>query len=128
MASSRPETIGITEQWLLKAVGILVCGFLGYLLYDTVMAAPSELLQRLLVMSPLILIITVHWLSSGSQDSLPIPGSEPGAFHPARGSPWGAAKQKISCFSSAQNISAYIDGGDISIDKCERLINYLKIL
>ncbi|KAK9220789.1 hypothetical protein WN944_009213 [Citrus x changshan-huyou] len=36
IASSRPQSIGITEQWLLKASVILVCGFLGYLLYDKV--------------------------------------------------------------------------------------------
>ncbi|KAJ4850390.1 hypothetical protein Tsubulata_012413 [Turnera subulata] len=55
------------------------------------MATASELLQRLLVISPLILIIVVHWLSSGCHFSIPIPGSEPGAIHRAGGSPWGVA-------------------------------------
>ncbi|KAL9455378.1 hypothetical protein AB3S75_010739 [Citrus x aurantiifolia] len=90
-ARSRPLSACLTEQWFLKAAMILACGFLGYLVYDAVMATASELLQRLLVVSPLILIIIVHWLSAGSQVSLPIPGSEPSAIHRAGGSPWGVA-------------------------------------
>jgi DNA (cytosine-5)-methyltransferase 1 len=70
---------------------LLICGFLGYVVYDAVMATASEMLQRLLVVSPLILIIAVHLLSAGSQFNIPIPGSEPGAIHRAGGSPWGVA-------------------------------------
>nr|KYP41098.1 hypothetical protein KK1_037548 [Cajanus cajan] len=69
----------------------LVCGFVGYLVYDAVMATASELLQRLLVISPLLLIIIVHWLSTGTHISFPMPGSEPSAIHRAGGSPWGVA-------------------------------------
>ncbi|KAJ0020214.1 hypothetical protein Pint_31345 [Pistacia integerrima] len=94
MASVGPEPPGFgkaSEEWLLKAATIFVCGFLGYLVYDAIMATASDLWQRLLVISPLLLIIAVHWLSSGSQLNLPIPGSEPGAIHRAGGSPWGVA-------------------------------------
>ncbi|KAG6781787.1 hypothetical protein POTOM_014702 [Populus tomentosa] len=87
----RPPNFTLSEQWVLMAATIFVCGFLGYVVYDAVMATASEMLQRLLVISPLILIISVHWLSSGSQFSIPIPGSEPGAIHRAGGSPWGVA-------------------------------------
>ncbi|KAJ4724091.1 Oxidoreductase/transition metal ion-binding protein [Melia azedarach] len=88
---SRPQSSSISEQWLLKAATIFACGFLSYLVYDAIMATASELLQRLLVISPLLLIITVHWLSAGREISLPIPGSEPDAIHRAGGSPWGVA-------------------------------------
>ncbi|KAB1227912.1 hypothetical protein CJ030_MR1G013792 [Morella rubra] len=88
---SRTSCFGISEQWIVKATIIVICGFLGYLIYDAVMATASELLQRLLVISPLLLVIAVHWLSTGSHLSLPMPGSEPGAIHRAGGSPWGVA-------------------------------------
>ncbi|KAB5572874.1 hypothetical protein DKX38_000068 [Salix brachista] len=88
---SRPANFTPWEQWLLMAATLLVFGFLGYVVYDAVMATASEILQRLLVISPLILIIAVHLLSAGSQFSIPIPGSEPGAIHRAGGSPWGVA-------------------------------------
>ncbi|KAL5765209.1 hypothetical protein ACOSP7_017492 [Xanthoceras sorbifolium] len=90
-STSRTSSFTVSEQWLLMAAATLVCGFLGYLAYDAVMATASELLQRLLVISPLLLIFAVHWLSSGTQLSLPIPGSEPDAIHRAGGSPWGVA-------------------------------------
>ncbi|KAJ6945072.1 hypothetical protein NC651_000181 [Populus alba x Populus x berolinensis] len=87
----RPSTFTPSEQWLLMTATSLICGFLGYVVYDAVMATASEMLQRLLVISPLILIIAVHLLSAGSRFSIPIPGSEPGAIHRAGGSPWGVA-------------------------------------
>ncbi|KAG6790968.1 hypothetical protein POTOM_000077 [Populus tomentosa] len=86
-----PSTFTPSEQWLLMTATSLICGFLGYVVYDAVMATASEMLQRLLVISPLILIIAVHLLSAGSRFSIPIPGSEPGAIHRAGGSPWGVA-------------------------------------
>ncbi|KAI5321111.1 hypothetical protein L3X38_030182 [Prunus dulcis] len=79
----------LSENWLPMATMILICGFVGYVVYDAVMATVSELLQRLLVISPLLIVIVVHWLSTGSQVSISIPGSEPGAIHRAGGSPWG---------------------------------------
>ncbi|CAL8998426.1 unnamed protein product [Prunus brigantina] len=81
----------LSENWLPMATMILICGFVGYVVYDAVMATVSELLQRLLVISPLLIVIVVHWLSTGSQVSISIPGSEPGAIHRAGGSPWGVA-------------------------------------
>ncbi|KAB2607499.1 hypothetical protein D8674_040341 [Pyrus ussuriensis x Pyrus communis] len=81
----------LSENWLPMATIILVCGFVGYTVYDAVMATVSELLQRLLVISPLLIVIVVHWLSTGSQVNIGIPGSEPGAIHRAGGSPWGVA-------------------------------------
>ena len=73
------------------AAAVFACGFVGYVIYDAVMATASELLQRLLVISPLLLVIVLHWLSTGSQFNIPMPGSEPAAIHRAGGSPWGVA-------------------------------------
>ncbi|KAF8041016.1 hypothetical protein BT93_B3056 [Corymbia citriodora subsp. variegata] len=81
----------LSDQWFLTAATIVIGGILGYVVYDAVMATASELLQRFLVISPLLLVITVHWLSAGSHLSLPLPGSERGAIHRAGGSPWGIA-------------------------------------
>ncbi|EEF28770.1 uncharacterized protein LOC8276115 [Ricinus communis] len=85
------SSFSFSREWLLMAATVLFCGFLGYLVYDAIMSTASELLERLLVISPLVLVIAVHWLSSGSHFSIPMPGSEPGAFHRAGGSPWGVA-------------------------------------
>ncbi|KAK4753678.1 hypothetical protein SAY87_001782 [Trapa incisa] len=79
------------QQWLLTVATVLLVGLLGYVVYDAVMATASELLQRLLVVLPLLLVIAVHWLSSRSRFGLPVPGSEPGAIHRAGGSAWGLA-------------------------------------
>lgn len=91
--ATRSSIVGfnLSDQWFLTAATIVVGGILGYVVYDAVMATASELLHRLLVISPLLLVITVHWLSAGSHLSLPLPGSEPGAIHRAGGSPWGVA-------------------------------------
>lgn len=88
---SRMSSFSLSEQWLLMAAIIFICGFLGYVVYDAIMATASELLGRLLVISPLLLIIAVHWLSTGGHLSVPMPGSEPGSIHRAGGSPWGVA-------------------------------------
>ncbi|CAI8583951.1 unnamed protein product [Vicia faba] len=88
---SSSSSFSFTEHWLLMMAITLICGILGYLIYDAIMATASELLQRLLVISPLLLIIIVHWLSTGSQLNFPMPGSEPSAIHRAGGSPWGVA-------------------------------------
>lgn len=80
-----------SDQWIIAAVTILVSGIFGYVVYGAVMATVSELLQHLLVISPLLLVIAAHWLSSDEQLSIPIPGSEPGSIHRAGGSAWGVA-------------------------------------
>ncbi|OMO73116.1 hypothetical protein CCACVL1_17460 [Corchorus capsularis] len=88
---SRTSPFTPSEQWLLLTASVLVCGFLGYVVYDAIMATAAELLQRLLIISPLLLVVVVHWLSTGSNLNFPMPGSEPGAIHRAGGSPWGVA-------------------------------------
>lgn len=86
--------MGAPENWALMTFMLLLCGVFGYIIYDAVMATASELLQRLLMISPLLIVITVHWLStmpSSSCLSFLLPGSSPGDIHRAGGSPWGVA-------------------------------------
>ncbi|KAL6200745.1 hypothetical protein ACLB2K_030526 [Fragaria x ananassa] len=83
--------VSMKQKGVIKVPGCSWVDSGGYVVYDAVMATVSELLQRLLVISPLLLVIVVHWLSTGSQVNIGIPGSEPGAIHRAGGSPWGVA-------------------------------------
>uniref|UniRef100_A0A7C8Z429 Uncharacterized protein n=1 Tax=Opuntia streptacantha TaxID=393608 RepID=A0A7C8Z429_OPUST len=79
------------ENWVLMIMLILLGGIFGYIIYDVVMSTASELLQRLLIISPLLIVIAVHWLSrmpASSSLSFLLPGSNPGDIHRAGGSPW----------------------------------------
>ncbi|GMH11526.1 hypothetical protein Nepgr_013367 [Nepenthes gracilis] len=83
-----------TDGWPLKALVILLCYVVGYIIYAAVMATAAELLQPLLMISPLLIVIAVHWLStmpSSSTLSLLFPGTIPTDIHRAGGSPWGVA-------------------------------------
>ncbi|KAF7840265.1 peroxidase 7-like [Senna tora] len=66
MASS---SLSFSEHWLLATTMALICGSLSYIVYDAIMATASELLQRLLMISPLLLILIVHCLSTATAKS-----------------------------------------------------------
>ncbi|KAA8549625.1 hypothetical protein F0562_001357 [Nyssa sinensis] len=85
---SSTSSFSLSEQWLLMAAAIILCAIFGYVVYDAVMSTAAELLQRLLMISPLLLVIAVHLLSTSNPLSIPMPGSEPDAIHRAGGSPW----------------------------------------
>lgn len=94
MAFSPKLRTGTAENWAIMILILVLCGILGYIIYDAVMVTASELLQRLLMISPLLIVITVHWIStkpSSSCLSFLLPGSNPGDIHRAGGSPWGVA-------------------------------------
>lgn len=99
-SSSRPNTsiIRLSELWLLMAPIIFACGFCTYVVCDAIMATAAELWHRLLIISPLLLVIAVHWLSTSNRFSIPMPGTEPGAIHRAGGSPWGVASVLLLLF------------------------------
>ncbi|MCL7030120.1 hypothetical protein MKW94_014891 [Papaver nudicaule] len=98
----------MTEQRLAMGVILVIfCGFVWYVVYDAIMVTAAEQLRRLLMVSPLLLIILVHWLSAepsysrgGRNMSMmmrPVGGSavigaqQAGAIHRVGGSPWGIA-------------------------------------
>ncbi|XP_010257527.1 PREDICTED: uncharacterized protein LOC104597595 [Nelumbo nucifera] len=89
------SSYGVSEQRLVvTAMVVLLCGLLWYVVYDAIMVPAAEQFKRFLVISPLLLVVVVHWLSAvppSSRFSFPVPGSEPGAIHRAGGSPWGVA-------------------------------------
>ncbi|MFS8011914.1 hypothetical protein Hanom_Chr14g01314571 [Helianthus anomalus] len=79
------------DQWLMTIALIVLCVvILGYFVYEAVMCTAAEMLRNLLMISPLVLIILVHWLSSTpNRFNIPLPGSDPDDIHRAGGSPWG---------------------------------------
>ena len=87
--TNNPWSFGSWDQWFIAIVAIVLSVILGYLVYDVVKSTAAEMFRSLLMISPLILIIVVHWLSTPHWFNIPMPGSEPGAIHRAGGSPWG---------------------------------------
>ncbi|KAI3926905.1 hypothetical protein MKX01_032820 [Papaver californicum] len=97
----------MTEQRLaMGVILVILSGFVWYVVYDAIMVTAAEQLRRLLMVSPLLLIILVHWLSAepsysrgGQNMSMmrPVGGSavvgaeKAGAIHRVGGSPWGIA-------------------------------------
>lgn len=93
------------NYWSFKALLIMLCFLIGYIIYDVIMATAAELFQRLLIISPLLIIFVVHWLSptstappSSSLVGFLFPGSDPDDIHRAGGSPWGVAFLLIVLF------------------------------
>ncbi|KAL6966309.1 hypothetical protein U1Q18_032090, partial [Sarracenia purpurea var. burkii] len=62
------------DRWFLTATLTLACAIVGYLIYDAIMSTAAELLQRLLMISPLLLVMAVHWLSSATGLDISVPG------------------------------------------------------
>lgn len=87
--TSIPSNFWTRDQWFIAITAMVLSLIMGYLVYDAVMSTAVEMLQSLLMISPLILVIVVHWLSAPNRFSIPVPGSEPNAIHQAGGSPWG---------------------------------------
>ncbi|KAJ6791384.1 uncharacterized protein M6B38_244555 [Iris pallida] len=74
----------------------LFVGVSWYLSYESALERAVDQLRVLLVLSPLALLLAVHWLSSGGgsgggRRSVPFAVSLPerDSFHRAGGSPWG---------------------------------------
>ncbi|KAI3799429.1 hypothetical protein L1987_34727 [Smallanthus sonchifolius] len=87
--TNSPSSFGSWDQWFMTIAAMVLCVILGCFVYDAVMSTAAEMLHNLLMISPLVLIIVVHWLSTPNRFSIPMPGSEPDAIHRAGGSPWG---------------------------------------
>ncbi|RRT71029.1 hypothetical protein B296_00032198 [Ensete ventricosum] len=68
-------------------------GLSWYMTYESVFESLFDQLKFLLMMSPLVLLLVVHWLSSDERLRVPffIPLPERDSFHRAGGSPWGVA-------------------------------------
>ncbi|KAL8241384.1 hypothetical protein R6Q59_014739 [Mikania micrantha] len=77
------------DNWFMTIAAMGLVMILGYLVYDAVKSIAAEMMQNLLMVSPLILVIVVHWLSTSNWFDIHMPGSEPEAIYRAGGSPWG---------------------------------------
>ncbi|XP_020678300.1 uncharacterized protein LOC110096603 [Dendrobium catenatum] len=65
-----------------------------YLSYESILESIMDQIKLLLIASPLVLLIVVQWLSSGSKGRRTVPffsvlPEEREALHRAGGSPWG---------------------------------------
>ncbi|KAA0042234.1 uncharacterized protein LOC105436341 [Cucumis sativus] len=83
MATCRnSSSLSFSDQWLLATIALIIFGFLAYAVYDAAVASASEVFQRLVVVSPLLLVVAVHWLSLGRDGGY-------NNNHSAVGFPWG---------------------------------------
>ncbi|XP_039126814.1 uncharacterized protein LOC120262960 [Dioscorea cayenensis subsp. rotundata] len=69
---------------------LLFMGISWYMSYESAFESVMEQLKLMLILSPLVLLLAVHWLSQRSPELL-IPLPEKESFHRAGGSPWGVA-------------------------------------
>ncbi|OVA20705.1 hypothetical protein BVC80_881g68 [Macleaya cordata] len=121
-SSSSSSSFGLTEQRIAMGVMVIVvCGFVWYIVYDAIMVTAAEQLKPLLMVSPLLLVIVVHWLSmeptastSSSRrqlinyNNMNNMGEPAGAIHRAGGSPWGIATVLLLlCFLISYQPSLY---------------------
>ncbi|XAR62890.1 hypothetical protein NMG60_11017807 [Bertholletia excelsa] len=97
-SASESRSTVVSEKWVLMGAATLIGAFFGYLVYDAIMSTAAELLQRVLIISPLLLIVALHCLSSTRGLTIPMPGSEPDDIHRAGASPWGLASVLLLLF------------------------------
>ncbi|KAM0949159.1 hypothetical protein DsansV1_C06g0067321 [Dioscorea sansibarensis] len=69
---------------------LLFMGLSWYMSYESAFESVMEQLKLMLILSPLVLLLAVHWLSQRTP-ALLIPLPEKESFHRAGGSPWGVA-------------------------------------
>ncbi|XP_022991944.1 uncharacterized protein LOC111488435 [Cucurbita maxima] len=65
--------------------------FSWYSTYESAVEGVFDQLKLLLIISPLLLLLLVHWLSNGENGRLPplVPLPEKDSLHRAGGTPWG---------------------------------------
>lgn len=69
----------------------LFMGFSWYINYESVFESVVDQFKLVVMASPLVLLLVVHWLSSEEKTKVPflVPLPEKEAFHRAGSSPWG---------------------------------------
>ncbi|KAK1435202.1 hypothetical protein QVD17_00963 [Tagetes erecta] len=67
--------------------------FTWYINYESKIESFMHYFKIFIVLTPVVLLVLVHWLSSGERSWLPslVPLPEKDSFHRAGGSPWGVA-------------------------------------
>lgn len=72
-------------------VVLLLLGFSWYINYESMWEDLMDQVKLFLVISPVLLVLVVHWLSSSEDRRLLIPLPEQETIHRVGGSPWGVA-------------------------------------
>ncbi|KAL7595551.1 hypothetical protein Lser_V15G29262 [Lactuca serriola] len=88
----RQLSIPIHFFFFLCVVFLFLC-FTWYLNYEPKVESFLYNLKIFLMLTPVVLLLLVHWLSSGERPWFPsmVPLPEKDSFHRAGGSPWGVA-------------------------------------
>ncbi|WOK94279.1 hypothetical protein Cni_G02981 [Canna indica] len=70
---------------------LMFMGLSWYMAYESALEGLFDQLKLLLMASPLVLLVVVHWMSDDERRRVPffIPLPERESFHRAGGSPWG---------------------------------------
>lgn len=68
-----------------------ILGFTWYINYESIFEDMMNQLKLVVILSPLILLVVVHFMSSGFSILNPIFPGEQDSLHRAGGSPWGVA-------------------------------------
>ncbi|KAF9599345.1 hypothetical protein IFM89_036802 [Coptis chinensis] len=71
---------------------LLFMGISWYINYESIFESVVDQVKLVVMVSPLLLLLAVHWLSSGDRDRVPFLFSLPRereSLHRAGGSPWG---------------------------------------
>ncbi|KAJ8443356.1 hypothetical protein Cgig2_015837 [Carnegiea gigantea] len=72
-------------------VVLLLLGFSWYINYESMWEDLMDQVKLFLMISPVLLVLVVHWLSSSADRRLLIPLPEQETIHRVGGSPWGVA-------------------------------------
>ncbi|PWA86096.1 hypothetical protein CTI12_AA142590 [Artemisia annua] len=88
----RQLSIPIHFFFFLFVLFLFMC-FTWYINYETKIESFMHTLKIYLMLTPVVLLLLVHWLSSGGRNWFPslLPMPEKDALHRAGGSPWGVA-------------------------------------
>ncbi|XP_065872386.1 uncharacterized protein [Euphorbia lathyris] len=73
----------------LAVILLTLMGLSWYINYEPVVESMLEQVKLVLIISPLLLLLVVHWLSNDDKYLIPLP--EKDYLHRAGGTPWGVA-------------------------------------
>ncbi|GMQ00634.1 hypothetical protein CsSME_00047638 [Camellia sinensis var. sinensis] len=81
------------HMYFLLAVVFLILGFTWYINYESKFQDMMYQLKLIFILTPIVLLLVVHWLSSEDRHTVPFSISLPekDSLHRAGGSAWGVA-------------------------------------
>lgn len=90
-SSSKSEPALPLHLCFFLVVLLMFVGFTWYINYESVLEGVMDQVKLVLMVSPLLLLLVVHWLSNDERRAFNsfIPLPEKDSFHRAGGTPWG---------------------------------------